>query len=210
MFVPRFSSLTTKGLFFVWKTRKAVTRRYLFIDFLCPLNPPTSACPRPRGEEPNQIRRRERIEAMKHIFKKLHFGNSSSSSHDPGRSSNDASTPTPLCSSDHRTSSGQTPGHSPASPSSSSPSPASATTPASAAAATAPDYFSSEEEFQVQLALAISASNSEFRDGDDRDTDQIRAATLLSLGRIRIDSVREGEEAAVSLSRQYWVGSLPF
>lgn len=213
MFVPRFSSLTTKGLFFVWKTRKAVTRRYLFIDFLCPLNPPTSACPRPRGEEPNQIRRRERIEAMKHIFKKLHFGNSSSSSsssHDPGRSSNDASTPTPLCSSDHRTSSGQTPGHSPVSPSSSSPSPASATTPASAAAATAPDYFSSEEEFQVQLALAISASNSEFRDGDDPDTDQIRAATLLSLGRIRIDSVREGEEAAVSLSRQYWVGSLPF
>ncbi|RWR88965.1 serine/threonine-protein kinase EDR1 isoform X1 [Cinnamomum micranthum f. kanehirae] len=140
---------------------------------------------------------------MKHIFKKLHFGNSSSSSshaHDPSRSSNDPSAPTPSCASDHRTTSAQTSGHSPVSPS--SPSPAASTTPS--AVASAPDYFTSEEEFQVQLALAISASNSEFRDGNDPDNDQIRAATLLSLGRLRIDSVGEGEEAAVLLSRQYW------
>lgn len=144
---------------------------------------------------------------MKHIFKKLHFGNSSSSSsshaQDPSRSSNDPSAPTPSCASDHRTTSAQTSGHSPASPS--SPSPAASTTPS--AVASAPDYFTSEEEFQVQLALAISASNSEFRDGNDPDTDQIRAATLLSLGRLRIDSVGKGEDAAVLLSRRYWVSS---
>ncbi|GLT47596.1 hypothetical protein SLA2020_212820 [Shorea laevis] len=39
------------------------------------------------------------------------------------------------------------------------------------------DYMLSEEEFRVQLALAISGSNSE-----DTEKDQIRAATLLSLG----------------------------
>ncbi|KAF8392406.1 hypothetical protein HHK36_022748 [Tetracentron sinense] len=140
---------------------------------------------------------------MKHIFKKLHFG----SSHDPNRSNDNPPSLSPSCASDHRSASGQ----SPASPSSSSPTPA---TPATSVSATAPiavavdppDYFSSEEEFQVQLALAISASNSEFR--DDRDNDQIRAAKLLSLGRHRIESVREGEEAAESLSRRYWVSFL--
>ncbi|GKV27436.1 hypothetical protein SLEP1_g36608 [Rubroshorea leprosula] len=48
------------------------------------------------------------------------------------------------------------------------------------------DYMLSEEEFQVQLALAISASNSE---------DQIRAATLLSLGgHHQMDTGRDREE----------------
>ncbi|GLT90504.1 hypothetical protein SLE2022_084320 [Rubroshorea leprosula] len=48
------------------------------------------------------------------------------------------------------------------------------------------DYMSSEEEFQVQLALAISASNSD---------DQVRAATLLSLGgHHQMDTGRDREE----------------
>ena len=68
-------------------------------------------------------------------------------------------------------------------------------------------YYSSEKEFQVQLALAISASNSEFR--DDPEKDQIRAATLLSLGGHRRDLVRDKEEvSAETLSRQYWVSFL--
>ncbi|KAK9732778.1 hypothetical protein RND81_04G021300 [Saponaria officinalis] len=65
------------------------------------------------------------------------------------------------------------------------------------------DFISSEEEFQMQLALAISASNSEFR--SDFEGDQIRAATLLSLG--RNDSVgraNDAEVSAQSLSRRYW------
>lgn len=68
------------------------------------------------------------------------------------------------------------------------------------------DYFSSEEEYQIQLAMAISASNSDTR--DDPDVDQIRAATLLSLGTHRSSS--RGEEAgaaAEALSRRYWVSS---
>ncbi|XP_020574240.1 serine/threonine-protein kinase EDR1-like, partial [Phalaenopsis equestris] len=64
------------------------------------------------------------------------------------------------------------------------------------------DYFSTEEEFQVQLALAISASNSEFR--DDPDSDQIRIATLLSLGTSRGDEGLREEEPAESLARRYW------
>lgn len=147
---------------------------------------------------------------MKHIFKKLHIG---SSSHDPNRSNetlSSASTSSPACASDHRTSSAQ----SSVSPPSSYPSP---TTVSSTAASTLPtatspaasnrsDYFLSEEEFQVQLALAISASNSDFR--DDSEKDQIRAATLLSLGRHRTDSVRDKDESAESMSRRYWVSLL--
>ncbi|XP_021773083.1 serine/threonine-protein kinase EDR1-like [Chenopodium quinoa] len=65
------------------------------------------------------------------------------------------------------------------------------------------DYFSSEEEFQMQLALAISASNSEFR--DDPENDQIRAATLLSLGRSNsIDNGRDKEDSGEALSRRFW------
>ncbi|KAK8936649.1 Serine/threonine-protein kinase EDR1 [Platanthera zijinensis] len=62
------------------------------------------------------------------------------------------------------------------------------------------DYFSSEEEFQVQLALAISASKLELK--DDPDGDQIRAATLLSLGTPGQGRLEEG--MAESLSRRYW------
>ena len=143
---------------------------------------------------------------MKHIFKKLHIG----SNHEPNRPSSETSIPvtSPSCSSDHRTASSQQPSNSPASPSSSpstvaAVSTAGATTPSSTAANRS-DYVSSEEEFQFQLALAISASNSEFR--DDPEKDQIRAATLLSLGNHRIDSGRDKVEAAAeALSKHYWV-----
>lgn len=145
---------------------------------------------------------------MKHIFKKLHIG----SNHDPNRSNeNSPSVTSPSCGSAHRTVSVQNSSSTPASPSS-SPS-TTATVSAGAAANTPPattnrqDYFSSEEEFQVQLALAISASNSEFR-GDDSEKDQIRAATLLSLGGHRIDSGRSKDDVAEALSRQYWVSSV--
>ncbi|GKV40427.1 hypothetical protein SLEP1_g48072 [Rubroshorea leprosula] len=64
------------------------------------------------------------------------------------------------------------------------------------------DYMLLEEEFQVQLALAISASNSE-----DPEKDQIRAATLLSLGgHHQKGTGRDREEVlAEDLSRHYWV-----
>lgn len=66
----------------------------------------------------------------------------------------------------------------------------------------------SEEEFQVQLALAISASNSDCR--DDPEKDQIRTATMLSLGGRGIDSTGDKveEAAAETLSRHYWVSLL--
>ncbi|XP_008450756.2 serine/threonine-protein kinase EDR1 [Cucumis melo] len=145
---------------------------------------------------------------MKHIFKKFHIG----SNHEPNRSNEN---PSPVaaassspCVSDNRpaTALGQTSGNSPPSPSSS---PSLATTSPGGGSVTQvsvpnrSDYFSSEEEFQVQLALAISASNSDFR--DDPEKDQIRAATLLSLGNHRIDSTsRDQGDAAEVLSRQYW------
>lgn len=133
---------------------------------------------------------------MKHIFKKLHIG----SNHDPNRPTE---TPSPLpqsvsSPSDHRASAA------PASPSTSSPS--TATVPSGTpVAVNRQEYYSSEEEYQVQLALALSVSGRD--SGDDPEKDQIRAATLLSLGGgNRTDSVRErGEAAADELSRQYWV-----
>ncbi|XP_057540527.1 serine/threonine-protein kinase EDR1 isoform X2 [Amaranthus tricolor] len=65
------------------------------------------------------------------------------------------------------------------------------------------DYFSSEEDFQMQLALAISASNSEFR--NDSENDQIRAATLLSLGRSNsIDNAIDKGVSGEALSRRFW------
>ncbi|CAN6714896.1 unnamed protein product [Malus baccata var. baccata] len=149
---------------------------------------------------------------MKHIFKKLHIG----SNHDPTRSNEAAaaaasssSVASPSCASDHRTASGQISGNAPASPSSSSPTPAG--TVAAGGGGTVEsttvnrsDFMMSEEEYQVQLALAISASNSNFR--DDPEKDQIRAATLLSLGGNPIDSSRDKVEAAAeTLSRHYWV-----
>ncbi|KAJ6694196.1 hypothetical protein OIU85_004933 [Salix viminalis] len=140
---------------------------------------------------------------MKHIFKKLHIGSNHESS--PNRTSNETTTsasppPPPSGSSDQRPSST---GYSPSSPPLTSPSPA--TTVQSSAISNQTDYFTSEEEFQVQLALAISASNSEFR--FDTEKDQIRAATLLSLGggdnRADVDRER-GEEKVEDMSRYYW------
>ena len=144
---------------------------------------------------------------MKNIFKKLHKG----TNHDPNRSNETpVSVAKPSCAADQRAV--ESSGASPATPPpSSSPSPVTvppsvATTPAAASAANQQDYFSSEEEFQVQLALAISASsNSEFRDNPEKD--QIRAATLLSLGGHRIDSSRNDDGVAEALSRHYWVSS---
>ncbi|KAF4358270.1 hypothetical protein G4B88_027747 [Cannabis sativa] len=159
---------------------------------------------------------------MKHIFKKLHIG----SSHEPNRSSTEGSTSTststsipatspsipvtpPSFSSDHRNASTQQSANSPGSASSSpSPSPSTNVNTVSTTNTTPPstarsDYMSSEEEFQFQLALAISASNSEVR--DDPEKDQIRAATILSLGNHKIESAREkGEAAAEALSKHYW------
>lgn len=162
---------------------------------------------------------------MKHIFKKLHIG----SNHEPNRSNETALPASPSsasCAFDHRRASSL---HSPASPSSSpSPAPAAAAAAAgihddggdgaglsavnTAAAAARPDYFSSEEEFQMQLALAISASSSNSDLRDEREKDQIRAATLLSLDPIRVSSPRDHggvSGAAEALSRQYWVRILP-
>ena len=61
----------------------------------------------------------------------------------------------------------------------------------------------SEEEFQVQLALAISASNLDAR--DDPENDQIRAATMLSLGGGGDDQTGDEAKAAAAetLSRHY-------
>ncbi|XVF31208.1 hypothetical protein REPUB_Repub16aG0125900 [Reevesia pubescens] len=155
---------------------------------------------------------------MKHIFKKLHIG----SNHEPNRTStNDTSlspSPSTSCATDHqRTMSGNSPS-SPSTPTISSspatsatvpapiPSSMSLSTPSSTAMAAknrASDYMLSEEEFQVQLALALSASNSE-----DPEKDQIRAATLLSLGnhhRVDLGSGRDKDDvAAEGLARQYW------
>ncbi|KAL5566942.1 hypothetical protein UlMin_030106 [Ulmus minor] len=143
---------------------------------------------------------------MRSIFKKLHIG----SNHEPNRpSETPISATSPASESDQRNNSGQPSGNSPASP---APSPSPAATVSVAGAntntpsstnANRSDYMSSEEEFQFQLALAISASNSDFR--DDPEKDQIRAATLLSLGNRGVDSGRSKEEAAAeALSKHYW------
>lgn len=63
------------------------------------------------------------------------------------------------------------------------------------------DYSFLEEEFQVQLALAISASNTDVR--DDSESQQIKAAQRLSLGRFP-SGVRCTDSNAESLSRRYW------
>ncbi|CAM8923532.1 unnamed protein product [Rhodiola kirilowii] len=150
---------------------------------------------------------------MKHIFKKLHIGSSSNNnnannslSHDPNRL-NDVPTSATI-SSDNQPTVLHGHGQTAATPSPiASPSPIPNTTnPFSInTSSNQSDYFSSEEDFQVQLALAISASNSDFT--DDSEKDQIRAATLMSLGRHRMrgDHGREnGEATAESLSRHYW------
>ncbi|GLT32373.1 hypothetical protein SLA2020_070440 [Shorea laevis] len=140
---------------------------------------------------------------MKHIFKKLHKGHN----HEPNRTNETPPPPpSPSCATDHqRTMSG----NSPTSPSTSSPSPATVPTSSgnTAAASTvsannSTDYMLSEEEFQVRLAVAISSSNSE-----DPEKDQIRAATLLSLGgHHQMDTGGDREVVpAEDLSKHYWV-----
>ncbi|GAB4855422.1 Serine/threonine-protein kinase edr1 [Ancistrocladus abbreviatus] len=147
---------------------------------------------------------------MKHIFKKLHKSHEpnrnnetlfSSSSPSTSSSTSTSAVQSQSCASDQ----GKPPaGLAPASPSSSSPSATAVSiSPADCNLAKSVDYFSSEEEFQMQLALAISASNSEFR--DDSENDQIRAATLLSLGRSNSnDKGRDKEVSGEALSRKYW------
>ncbi|XWS42468.1 hypothetical protein CRYUN_Cryun16bG0016400 [Craigia yunnanensis] len=149
---------------------------------------------------------------MKHIFKKLHIG----SNHEPNRTStNDTSpSPSPSCATDHQHTMSENSQASPTTTTSSSqvtettvtvPSSTGLRTPSSTAATEnrAPDYMLSEEEFQVQLALAISASNS-----DDPEKDQIREATLLSLGnhhRMDVGLGRDKDDVAAEvLARQYW------
>ncbi|CAA7394818.1 unnamed protein product [Spirodela intermedia] len=148
---------------------------------------------------------------MKHILKKLHRGGS----HDPGRSSHEvsastvaspsssspsAASPQVSFGSDHRRQGdGVVAGQAIAEPPQS---PGDGSVGGTGAAADRADYFSSEEEFQVQLALAISASNSEHR--EDPDGDQIRAATLLSLGKDKNGAAGEEQGTAEALSRQYW------
>ncbi|KAE8702652.1 Serine/threonine-protein kinase EDR1 [Hibiscus syriacus] len=152
---------------------------------------------------------------MKHIFKKLHIG----SNHEANRTSINETLPSPSCASDHqRTMSGislESP-----STTTSSPSPVTTTmlpvsssmglsrTPATAEATNrASDYLLFEEEFQVQLALAISASNSE-----DPEKDQIRAATLLSVGSHHLMGLGlgtyKGNASGEALARQYWAYSV--
>ncbi|XVF57302.1 hypothetical protein PTKIN_Ptkin06aG0194400 [Pterospermum kingtungense] len=149
---------------------------------------------------------------MKHIFKKLHIG----SNHDPNRTSTNETSPSQSCGTDHqRTMSGNSPTSSSATAMATSPVTSTvpvspgvglSTPPSTAAVAAnnrASDYMLSEEEFQVQLALAISASNSE-----DPKKDQIRAATLWSLGNHNRTDLGLGRDkddvAAEILARQYW------
>ncbi|KAK1287882.1 Serine/threonine-protein kinase EDR1 [Acorus calamus] len=145
---------------------------------------------------------------MKHIFKKLHFPNNNRSN-DPSISSSSPATAASSCAAAAAEASAamatSPSGHQPPpSPSRPLPSPTLAAPAAdsSGGGGGGEDYFTSEEEFQVQLALAISASNTDFR--DDPHNDQIRAATLLSLGKHKINPEREEESIAESLSRRYW------
>lgn len=145
---------------------------------------------------------------MKNIFKRFHIG----TNHDPNRSSNEVPSssssssplPSPSCGSDHPSAAASASASAVISPPSPSLSPSAAVPPASAPASK--DYFTSEEEYQIQLAMAISASNSDFK--DDPDIDQIRAATLLSLGTHRSHLAGEDVGDAEALSRRYWVSPL--
>ncbi|KAG8487068.1 hypothetical protein CXB51_020728 [Gossypium anomalum] len=147
---------------------------------------------------------------MKHIFKKLHIG--SNHEHNRASTADTSPSPSPSCATDHqRSMSGNALMSTSTTTTSSSPvnttpmpvlSSIGLSTP-SAANNLASDYMLSEEEFQVQLALAISASNSE-----DPEKDQIRAATLLSLGNHHGMDLGFGRDkddvAAEVLARKYW------
>ncbi|KAJ0888455.1 putative protein kinase TKL-CTR1-DRK-2 family [Helianthus annuus] len=148
----------------------------------------------------------EKKKGMKNIFKKLHIG----TNHDPNRSSNEPpQSSTTASSSSYATADHRTPSTATGQPSLQSPSAAASPPQASPTVSVTTrqpqDYYSSEEEYQVQLALALSVSNSESR-GDYSDSDQIRAAKLLSLGQHNSGGhvVDRGDGAADKLSRQYW------
>ncbi|KAI3980952.1 hypothetical protein MKX01_025517 [Papaver californicum] len=153
---------------------------------------------------------------MKNIFKKLHFG--SGSNHDPNRTNEIPPSPSSSSSppsnsyspSDNNANNNNnhnrttTTTASVQSPTTTSPSIQPNLSNTGGGGNNGSDYISSEEEFQVQLALAISASNNDFR--EDRDKDQIREATLLSLGGRQFDDStgRVDSDTADSLSRRYW------
>lgn len=153
---------------------------------------------------------------MKHIFKKLHIGGNHE--HNRASTADTSPSPSPSCATDHqRSMSGNALMSTSTITTSSSPvnttpmpvlSSIGLSTP-SAANNRASDYMLSEEEFQVQLALAISASNSE-----DPEKDQIRAASLLSLGNHHEMALGFGRDkddvAAEVLARKYWVSIFTF
>ncbi|KAJ4767801.1 protein kinase family protein [Rhynchospora pubera] len=136
---------------------------------------------------------------MKHLFKKKPPRSNEIPPTSPSPSPTSGGASAASCSSEHRATSSAS--AAPPSPVDSGPGP----TPAAGVGGgdqNREDYYSHEEEFQIQLAMALSASNADFG-GLDPDGDQIRKATLLSLGRDRIDQDRE-EGTAESLSRRYW------
>ncbi|KAL8159578.1 hypothetical protein V2J09_001115 [Rumex salicifolius] len=149
---------------------------------------------------------------MKHIFKKLH-----KSHNDPNRNNETlipatATSSTAQLQESSSSDNAQPPAVTSPPPPTSAPAPATETVAVPASPGIGGgglginrggDFFSSEEEFQMQLALAISASNSESR--NDPENDQIRAATLLSLGRSNsMDRLRDKEVPGEAVSRRYW------
>lgn len=157
---------------------------------------------------------------MKNLLRKFHLGGSSDagrSSHQMGASS--SSSPSQSCGTDHRTAWNNA-ASSPSREGTSDLPPSRGRTAGAAGGGGSrvttstinnnngeeeqqgEDYSFLEEEFQVQLALAISASNTDVK--DDSESQQIKAAQRLSLGRDP-SRVRRTDYNAESLSRRYWV-----
>ncbi|GAB2211486.1 hypothetical protein Drorol1_Dr00024800 [Drosera rotundifolia] len=156
---------------------------------------------------------------MKHIFKKLHKSHDTTNTTNPNRISPNETLISPSTQSSAQSSSNLSNPQSTTSTSQScadqsNPTPPPPANPppqpaAPAITAATEDYFLTEEEFQVQLALAISASSN--TESDREEDDQIRAATLLSLGgekgrrkRDEVGGVGGGVVTGEALSRRYW------
>ncbi|KAL9259688.1 Serine/threonine-protein kinase EDR1-like protein [Drosera capensis] len=156
---------------------------------------------------------------MKHIFKKLHKSYDTTNTTNPNRISPNETLISPSTQSSAQSSSNQSNPQSTTSTSQSfadqsNPTPPPPANPPPQPAAPAittatEDYFLTEEEFQVQLALAISASSN--TESDREEDDQIRAATLLSLGGEKgrrkgdeVGGVGVGVVSGEALSRRYW------
>ncbi|KAI4311000.1 hypothetical protein MLD38_035938 [Melastoma candidum] len=168
---------------------------------------------------------------MKHIFKKLHIGHSSSGTHGPtenlggGGGTVSSSSSSSTVQTTVTSTSSDPPHHRPSSgPANSTLPQTSGMTSTSVAAMNSPlpspggsgggqldsragDFMMSEEEFQVQLAMAISASNSDYGGeggggGDATGRDEMRGANLFGLGGERRRN--KDEALAEALSRQYW------